>query len=101
MGLLGARRALIDCLRGGRYEHEVREVLAEKNLLAIGEMDVEFVVRLLQRTRGPDYRAVPHVWDADTTVHVFRPFVGGRRWYVKAYFIHDPDPHAVFISVHP
>lgn len=100
MGLREARRVLIACLRRGSYEHEVRDVLAEKNLLAVGEVDVEFVVRLLQRTRGADYTAVPHVWDSETTVHIFRPLLRGRRWYVKAYFIHDGDSHAVLISVH-
>jgi len=101
VGLREARRVLITCLRSGTYEHEARDVLAEKNLLAVGEVDVGFVVRLLHHTRGADYNAVPHVWAPETTVHVFRPFLRGTRWYVKAYFITEGEPHAVLISVHP
>jgi hypothetical protein len=31
---------------------------------------------------------------------LFRPTIAGVRWYVKAYFLEEPEGTAVFISVH-
>lgn len=97
MGFQDARRRLVDALRDGRYDFEVRAALEEKNLLAIGEVDGAFVVRLLQRCRGTQYRESPHDFDTTTMVHTFLPELAGDRWYIKAYFLADD---AVFISVH-
>ena len=58
------------------------------------------VVGILKRARGTDYAVSPHHWDPDTSVHVFQPTVEGTRWYVKAYFLEEPDKTAVFISIH-
>lgn len=100
MGLREARQGLIAALREGRFEHEARATIAEKNLLAIGEIDVDDVVRMLQRTRGDQYEEVAHHWEASVTVHVFAPEIERERWYVKAYFLGPPPRRAVFISVH-
>ena len=100
MSLRDARSRLIAALREGRVEHEAREVLEEKNLLAIGEVDVETVIRLLQRTRGEQYTETPHHWAAEVRVHVFTPVVDGERWYIKAYFLASSGGNATFISVH-
>jgi hypothetical protein len=97
MGFRDAQRRLVEALRGGRYGFEERGALEEKNLLAIGEVDAAFVMRLLQRCPGTQYRENPHDFDATTTVHTFLPELDGERWYVKAYFLSDD---AVFISVH-
>lgn len=100
MSLKEARTRLISALRQGRFEHEPREVLAEKNLLAIGEVGPEEVITMLQRTRGDQYKEAQHHWDAEVTVRVFTPEVGGVRWYIKAYFLEGPQELATFISVH-
>lgn len=100
MGFKEARKTFIIALKEGRYSHEVRDVLAEKNLLAIGDIDADLVIRLLRRTRGDQYEATPHHWDRAVTVHLFRPIHQGERWYVKAYFVEDSPGDAVFISVH-
>lgn len=100
MGMTDARKALIAALRAGNFEHEIRDVQAEKNLLAIGEVDEEFVITLLHRTKGDQFTEAPHHWDGATTVYTFRPWHDGRYWYVKAYFVDDQDSRAVFISVH-
>lgn len=100
MGLTDARNMLVKALNTGNYEHELREVLDEKNLLAIGEVDAAFVVKLLHRAKGADYRASPHHWEAEVTVHTFTPRHEGRRWYVKAYFVDGEAGRAVFVSVH-
>ena len=55
---------------------------------------------ILRRARGDQYSSAPHDWDRDTLVHVFRPVVSGQRWYVKAYFLAEPNGTAAFISVH-
>jgi hypothetical protein len=100
MGFTSAKRALLATLRTGDFQHEVREVLSEKNLLAVGDVSVEEVIWIVRRTRGADCSASPHHWDPDTDVHLFRPIVDGTRWYVKAHFLEEPEGTAVFISIH-
>ena len=97
-GFRDAKAALIAALENGTYGHEPREVLEEKNLLAIGEVSAAFVVELLRKTTGTNYTSSPHHADASVQVHVFKPTKSGQRWYVKAYFA--PDASAVFVSVH-
>lgn len=100
VGLNSARKALIAALEAGDFQHEGRDTLSEKNLLAVGDMTETEVVRLLRRTRGDQYSSSCHDWDSETTVHVFRPEVDGERWYIKAYFLDPADKSAMFISVH-
>ncbi|MFQ5690758.1 MAG: hypothetical protein ACE5HQ_10850, partial [Gemmatimonadota bacterium] len=98
VGFRAIRDRFIDALREGRYDHELRDVLAEKNLLAVGDVSADRVILLLQRCRGSRHRAGPHDLDRSLTVHSFRPVVRGRESYVKGYFLGEI---AVFISVHP
>jgi len=99
-GFSSAKRALLVALRAGNFEHEIREVQSEKNLLAVGDVTLEEVINMVNRTRGADYSASPHHSDPETTVHLFRPVVERTRWYVKVYFLDEPTGTAVFISVH-
>jgi len=98
MGLRDVRCLLIDALESGRVQHEYRADMESKNLLAVGEVTPEFVVRLLQRCQGREYKATPYHYDPRVLCHEFKPSLGGERWYVKAYFL---SSDAVFISVHP
>jgi len=100
MSFTAAKRALLAALEAGDIQHEAREVLSEKNLLAVGDVSVEEVIAVVRRARGHDYSTSPHHWNADTEVHLFRPIVDGTSWYVKAYFLEEPAGTAVFISVH-
>jgi hypothetical protein len=100
MGFSSAKRALLAALEAGNYQHEAREVLSGKNLLAVGDISADEVIRIVRRAQGRDYSTAPHHWDPDTEVHVFRPTVEGIRWYVKAYFLEEPEGIAVFISIH-
>ena len=100
MGLETARKALVRALMDGDFQHEARDTISEKNLLAIGVVTEVEVVLMLRRTRGDQYSQSPHDWDRDTVVHVFRPEIAGERWYVKAYFLEQPHGTAVFVSVH-
>jgi hypothetical protein len=98
MGFRDVRCLLIDALESGRYQHEFRADMESKNLLAVGEVSPEFVVRLLQRCPGKRYRASPYHFDRRILCHEFMPELDGESWYVKAYFL---SLDAVFISVHP
>ncbi len=100
MGLRSARKALIAALEAGDFQHEKRDALSEKNLLAVGDVTETEVVGLLRKTRGDQYSSSPHDWDAATTVHVFKPVLDGEQWYIKAYFLDPSDESAMFVSVH-
>ena len=63
MGLSEAKRAVVAALREGNFEHEAREALAEKKLLAVGDVDASDVAELVLKTRSEDYRESPHHWD--------------------------------------
>jgi hypothetical protein len=100
MSFRQSQHQLVAALRAGTFEHEMRDVLSEKNLLAVGEVTVEEVIEVVSRARGGDHTESPHHWDPETTVHVYRPVIDGVRWYIKAYFLNPPGGSAVFISVH-
>lgn len=87
-------------LESGDFQHERRDTLSEKNLLAVGDVTETEVVKLLRRTRGDQYSSSGHDWDPGTTVHLFKPEVDGQRWYIKAYFLDPAEKSAMFISVH-
>jgi hypothetical protein len=97
-GFRDVRCLLVDALESGRYQHEFRADMESKNLLAVGEVTPEFVVRLLQRCPGKKYRSSPYHFDRRILCHEFTPELDGVGWYVKAYFL---SADAVFISVHP
>ena len=97
MGFRDARALLIEALRSRRYENEERSDAAEKNLLASGDVDRTFVIRLLLRCAGWEYTTSRHHF-RNVDCHIFTRTMAGERWYVKAYL--EPE-RAVFISVHP
>jgi hypothetical protein len=98
MGLKDVRGLLIDALESGRVQHEYRADMESKNLLAVGEVTPEFVIQLLKRCSGRQYRATPYHYDPSIVCHQFTPTLNGEPWYVKSYFL---SSDAVFISVHP
>lgn len=102
MGFRRAKAAVVEALRRGTFEHEARDALSEKNLLAVGDVDENEVRRLVLRTRSDEYGESRHHWDRSVIVHTFKPTAREERWYIKVYFIGTDrdDPKAVFISVH-
>ncbi len=102
MGFSEAKAVVVAALHEGNFEHEAREALAEKNLLAVGDVDANEVAALVLKTRSEDYRESPHYWDQSVVVHTFTPTVRGERWYIKVYFVETDgdDGKAMFISVH-
>ena len=97
MGFRGVRGLLIDALESGRFQHEYRADMESKNLLAVGDVTPEFVVLLLKRCHGNQYRSSPYHFDRSIQCHEFTPTLDGKAWYLKAYFL---SADAVFISVH-
>jgi hypothetical protein len=73
MGLTHAKRVVVSALESGNYEHEPRDVMAEKNLLAVGDVSEAEVIALIRAMSGSDYSSSPHDWDREVEVHVFRP----------------------------
>ncbi len=100
MAFTQAKRDLLAALATGTHAHEPREVLNEKNLLAVGDVSPEDVTRVVARASGKDYSASAHHWDKSVTVHLFEPVVEDVRWYIKVYFLQGAKQAAVFISVH-
>lgn len=98
LGFGAAKRRAIEALRSGdAIEHEARDALASKNLLAIGLISCDFVAALLGRCNGGQHTSSPHDFDATTEVHVFTPIDRtGKQWYIKLYF----RTRTTFISVH-
>lgn len=105
-GFLAARTRVIAALKDGRVQHDARDALAEKNLLAVGAVTPAEVISVLERCRGGDHTASPHhasaLADRGVKVHVFETAQSGECWYIKAYFLSaaPPDDNAIFISVH-
>lgn len=105
MGFASAKAAVVEALRDGNFEHEARAATAEKNLLAVGDVDADEVASFVLQTRSQDYGASPHHWDRTVVVHTFKPTVRDVRWYIKVYFIEseqveDGGRRATFVSVH-
>ena len=102
MGFAAAKAAVVAALYEGNFEHEVRDALGEKNLLAVGDVDANEVATLVLKTRSQDYGESRHHWDQSVVVHTFQPTVHEERWYIKVYFIEidRDDRKAMFISVH-
>lgn len=88
------KKAVMEALKAGAYQHEARSSIDVKNLLATGEVSAAEVMTLLGKSRGTEHQCSLHHFDSRITVHVIK--TGG--WYLKFYFI---EPDTWFISVHP
>lgn len=97
MGLKDTRSKAIECLKMGRVQAAERPDINEKNLLKTGLITSDFVIKLLNSTRGEQYKTQPHKDDSGVLVHYFEPTVAGEDWHIKLYFL---DPDCWFISVH-
>lgn len=92
-GFVAVKRAVLEALRNGNYQHEARGAIDVKNLLATGEVSAEQVVEVIRRCNGTHHECTPHHRMPKVACHVIR----AQGWYVKFYFL---DPATVFISVH-
>ena len=55
MGFSEAKPTVVAALREGNFEHEAREAFAEKNLLAVSDVDANEVAELVLKARSDDY----------------------------------------------
>lgn len=93
LGFTAAKRKLLAALESGDYQHEVRDAVDVKNVLATGQVTAAALAAIVKRSNGLEHSTSPHHGDASITVHVLK--TGG--WYIKFYFF---DPSTFFISVH-
>ena len=75
------------------FSHEVRDDIDVKNLLHVGDITPEEVIRLIKSSSGTDHSSSVHHSVKGVEVHVIKC----KKWYIKFYFV---DPDTVFISVH-
>lgn len=92
-GFKAVRARVIAALLCGAYQHEARNHIDVKNLLATGEVSAGERVDILRRCDGFGYSCSPLHGGVAIDCHVLR----ASGWYVKFYFI---SPTTIFISVH-
>ena len=93
MGFKAAKKAVLTALKDGDYQHADRNEIDVKNLLAVGEVSAEDVMKVIKRCDGTHYESSPHHQIKDVECHVIK----AHGWYIKFYFV---DPATFFISVH-
>lgn len=88
-GFKEIRAQAIEALKEGRIQHEARGEVDEKNLLLVGEITIEQVIRMLNACEGTQHTSSPHHIAPEVEVHVFKPEAsldsGGEKenWYIK------------------
>ncbi len=92
-GFKAVKSAVLASLESGEYQHEARDSIDTKNLLATGEVSAEEVARIIKRSTGAEYECSPHHRNHKVDCHIIK----ARGWYVKFYFL---EPETMFISVH-
>ncbi len=92
-GFKDARFKVINALLAGDFQHEARNDIDVKNLLATGEITPHQLAALLRHSNGAQHRCSPHHVDRSIIVHV----IITKGWYVKFFFL---EPDTWFISVH-
>lgn len=95
MGLKSVRALAIDKLLRGRVLHDIERSgdIDDKNYILSGDLEIEEVIELINKTKGSEYNYFPHHYLEGVEVHIFKPF----GWYIKFYFI---EPDIIFISIH-
>ena len=97
MGFRDVRTKAITCLENGNVLYEARKNIDVKNLLKIGTVSNEDVVKILKSSRGGSYKTSPHHYDRSIVVHIVSTTLLGQNWYIKWYFL---EPDCIFISIH-
>ena len=93
LGFKSVQGQVVEALLSGCFLHEARSQIDVKNLLAMGEVSVEDVVKIIKRAKGTEHESSVHHLDASVTVHIIK----SAGWYIKFYFL---EPDTWFISVH-
>lgn len=87
------KRAVVEALLAGDFQHFSRRDIDVKNLLAMGAVSPSFVEEVVISSRGMDYVCSPLHGNRRIDCHLIK----SRGWYIKFFFL---DPDTVFISVH-
>lgn len=93
MGFKDAKKAVMEALATGNFQHEARHDINVKNMLMTGDVTPAQVSDIIKKSSGNDHNSTPHHRDASIQVHVIKK----SGWYIKFYFI---EPTTWFISVH-
>lgn len=97
IGFSTAKRLALQCLESGSFQHEQRDNIDSKNLLATGDIDEDSIAKVIRNSRGTDHESSPHHQHRETEVHIIKH----DGWYIKFYFAEiNSDDLTVFISVH-
>ena len=103
MGLNDAKALILKHLAAGSIQHEARAMIHEKNLLQVGDVTPDQVAKLINATKGAQYKSMPHQDAPTVEMHVFEPETALKfgeekcYWHIKCYVV---EPNAIFISVH-
>ena len=93
MGFNEAKKLIIRALQEGKYQHEARDDIDNKNLLNAGEVSADELLDVIKRCNGTHHSTSVHHFDETIEIHILKR----DSWYIKFYFI---DPDTYFISVH-
>lgn len=96
-GFKEVKAKAIKCLEEGAYAHEARNEIEVKNLFLIGQLSEDEVIELIKCCRGNQYEKSTHHFESKVIVHILKPKLRMKNWYIKFYFV---DPNVMFISVH-
>jgi hypothetical protein len=97
-GYSSVKKCVLKCLKEDKFQHEQRDNIDVKNLLATGEISKDDVISLIKSSNGTCHSKSPHHVKSSFIVHVIK----NKGWYIKFYFLEvdDDENLSVFISVH-
>ena len=84
---------VVNALDTGAYNHEHRQAINKKNLLAFKVVDATFVKNLIEKTEEKNYNMFYDYTFKDREIHEIKI----SRWYIKFYY---ENSMVTFISVH-
>ena len=87
------RSIVINALDSGAYNHEHRQAINKKNLLAFKIVDAKFVRNKISKSNENEHRTFYDYTFKDRIIHEFIV----DRWYIKFYY---ENSIVTFISVH-
>ena len=91
------KKQVLDCLENGLVEHEERDDINVKNLLAVGQVSMDEVKEIIRMSRGNEHSHSPHHVVSSLEVNIIKTKHSGKYGYVKWYYV---EPNSIFISVH-
>ena len=97
MGFKEIKKKLVECIKNGNYDHEIRNNIDIKNIFLIGLLSEDELIEIIKSSNGNQYSLSKHHLDSSVDIHIIKPIKDNKKWYIKFYFL---EPNTVFISVH-